>query len=160
MDTDVGVCVLWPGPGGKVDIAADVWQLGLVNLAHVPHQQLAHGVETILALAGREAAVEDGLDHGDLDLDILDGPAHGLLGPHRDVQPRLAAVAPAHPLEAVADVDGDGHHAGAAHVVGHQTEVAVRRNEAQQSLALPLLVANTRMEGHVVKQSWIDKCHG
>ena len=61
VDTDTGVSVLRPGPGGEVDAAPDVGQLARVDLAHVPGQQLAYLVKAVLALVRRQAAVQDAL---------------------------------------------------------------------------------------------------
>ena len=63
------------------------------------------------------------------------------------------------PLETGPHVDRDGDHAAAADVVAQQPEIPVWRDEAQNSLAVPLLVAYARVEGHVIEEARIDEGH-
>ena len=123
VNTDIGVEIFVTSSSNKVDISSDVWQLGLVYLPHLPHQHLADQseesisdyqpirreyelistnqktvlpdwIKAVLALCGGEAAVQHGLVHGDLNLDILHCSSHGLLGSNCNNQSEVSSVQP------------------------------------------------------------------
>ena len=46
----------------------------------------------------------------------------------------------------------DVYLAATAYVVGHQSEVTIRRDKAEDAVTLPLLVPHTGVEGDIIKQ--------
>lgn len=112
----------------------EIWEFCWINLPDLPVQHLADGVKGVLALAGRERAVEHGVWHRNFDSDRLELPTHGLLRSHSEVKFAVAAIRSE--VEIVPDVDRDGDNILRANQIRHQPEVAVGRNEREDPLRL------------------------
>ena len=117
-----------------VDIPANVGQLGRIDSADVPRQVFRRGIEGEFALIRHEGDVKNAFRHGNLQLHVFDGFAHGLLGPDGDVETTADAVAEGY---LVLEINGDDDHVVGADVVRDEAEVAVRRNEGQDFLVFP-----------------------
>jgi hypothetical protein len=117
-------------------------------------QDLRHRIEVVLPLVGRQDAVQDAFRHQYLDFHPFHRPSQSLFGPHRQIQSALFSGLD---REIVADVDGDRHDALAADVVRDEAEVAVGRDEGEDSFGLPSLEADARVEADVVEEAGVHE---
>lgn len=123
--------------------ATYVGQLGHIDASHIPGERLTDRVERVFALIGRQNAVEHTSGHGQFQLHFVHSASECVPWTNGQVEATLFARLDG---EVVPDVDGNCHHRLRADVVRHEAEVAIGRNEGEQTLCFPALEAHARME--------------
>lgn len=123
--------------------ATYVGQLGNIDASHIPGKRLADRIERVFALIGCENAVEHTPGHRQFQLDLVHSASKCVTRSNGQVEATLFASLDG---EVVPDVDGNGHHRLRADVVRHEAEVAIGRNEGEQTLCFPALKTHARME--------------
>ena len=134
--------------------APNVGQFLRVNPADIPSAHFTDSVVGKLSLRGSEGAIDAALGHGNVHFDVLHGPAHGLLQSHRDVHSPAGTRLE---MDVMADVDGQGHQIRGANVIGHESEMAVRRDKGQHPLRFPAFDADAWVKADVVENARVHE---